>query len=200
MISNKELKGVNSPFRNFSLKMKIRSYKKQLENQNINLKDSSILDAGCGRGFSTQIIIDKFQPEKIYAFDFIESQIDLAKMMNLDAKFWVGSITDIDLPSSSCDFVFVFNVLHHVLGWREGIKEIFRVLRDEGHAIFEEPTGGYTTFTDRLVRNKHPEEGKFSKKEFEEELLKNNFFIIKDSSTFFGRYIALICQKKEKSI
>lgn len=195
MISEKELKGINSPFRNFSLNMKINSYKKQLVKLKINLKNLIILEAGCGRGFSTRIIINKFSPKKIYAFDFIEEQINLAKKMKLDAEFFVGDITRIDLPSGTFDFVFVFNVLHHVPMWKDGIKEITRVLKDKSYAIFEEPTGSYTTFTDNLARNKHPEEGKFSKEEFERELLKNNFKIVKDSSTFFGKYIALICQK-----
>lgn len=195
MISKKELKGINSPFRNFSLNLKINSYKKQLKKLHINLKDLTILDAGCGRGFSTRIIIDKFAPKKIVAFDIIADQITLAKKMKLEADFFIGSITDIDLPSAFFDFVFVFNVLHHVPCWKEGIAEVSRVLKVKGYVIFEEPTGEYTTFTDRLARNMHPERGKFTKREFEEELMKNNFFILKDSSTFFGKYIALICQK-----
>ena len=196
MISEKELKGVNSPFRNFSLNMKINSYKKQLEKLHINLEQLIILDAGCGRGFSTRIIIDRFSPKKIYAFDVIENQINLAKKMKLEAEFFVGDITNINLPSSLCDVIFVFNVLHHVPRWREGIKEVSRVLKEKGTVIFEEPTGSYTTFTDKLARNKHPEEGKFSRQEFEEELIKNNFTVIKDQSTIFGKYIALICYKK----
>ena len=48
MISKKELKAVNSPFRNFSLKMKINSYKRQLEKLHINLEQLIILDTGCG--------------------------------------------------------------------------------------------------------------------------------------------------------
>ena len=196
MISEKELKGVNSPFRNFSLNMKINSYKKQLEKLHINLEQLIILDAGCGRGFSTRNIIDRFSPKKIYAFDVIENQINLAKKMKLEAEFFVGDITNINLPSSLCDVIFVFNVLHHVPRWREGIKEVSRVLKEKGTVIFEEPTGSYTTFTDKLARNKHPEEGKFSRQEFEEELIKNNFTVIKDQSTIFGKYIALICYKK----
>ena len=195
MISEKELKGVNSPFRNFSLNMKINSYKRQLEKLHIKLEHLTILDAGCGRGFSTRIIIDKFFPKKIYAFDYVEKQINLAKKMKLHAEFFVGDITNINLPTSFFDFIFVFNVLHHVPRWREGIIEVSRVLKEGGCAIFEEPTGSYTTFTDKLARNKHPEEGKFSKQEFKEELSKNKFTVIKDSSTFFNRYIALICQK-----
>lgn len=54
MITEKELKGINSPFRNFSLNLKINSYKRQLEKLHIKIKDLTILDAGCGRGFSTE--------------------------------------------------------------------------------------------------------------------------------------------------
>ena len=196
MISQKELKGINSPFRHFSLKMKINSYKKKLDKLKINLNELTILDAGCGKGFSTKILIDKLAPKKTYAFDFLEDQVDLAKKLHLDAEFFQGSIADIKLPSTSCDFVFVFNVLHHVPEWKKGIKDVSRVLKDHGYAIFEEPTGSYTTFTDKLARNKHPEEGKFTKNEFEEELRKNNFTVLKDTSAFFGKYIALICQKE----
>ena len=133
MISKKELKAVNSPFRNFSLKMKINSYKWQLEKLHINLEQLIILDTGCGWGVSTKIIIDKFSPKKIYAFDFVEKQVLLAKKINLEAEIFYGSITNINLPSSSCDLVFVFNVLHHVPMWKEGIKEVSRVLKDKNY-------------------------------------------------------------------
>ena len=196
MISQKELKGINSPLRNFSLKLKIRSYKKQLEKLDINYENKVILDAGCGRGFSTKILCEKFQPKEIYAFDYLEEQIQLAKQLELKAIFWVGDITSIHIPDENFDIVFAFNVLHHVPHWKQGILEISRVIKNQGYAIFEEPTGSYTTFTDKFVRNKHPDEAKFSKKEFEADLLKNNFIILKDSSTFFGKYIALITQKK----
>ena len=193
MISEKELKGINSPLRNFSLKMKINSYIKQLKKLHINLEHLTILDAGCGRGFSTKILFDKLSPKKTFAFNFLEERVNLAKKLNLDTEFFQGSNTDIQLPAGSSDFVFVFNVLHHVSEWKNGIKDVSRVLKDNGYDIFEEPTGSYTTFTDHLARNKHPEKGKFTKQEFEAELYKNTFVILKDSSAFFGKYIALIC-------
>jgi hypothetical protein len=77
------------------------------------------------------------------------------------------------------------------------MKEVCRVLKIGGYVIFEEPTGSYTNLTDRLVRNKHPEEGKFSREEFITELTGNNFKIIEDASTFFGRYLSFICKLDE---
>ena len=124
MISVKELKGINSPFRNFSLNMKINSYKKQLTKLQISLENLLLLDAGCGRGFSTRIIIDKFSPKIIYTIVFQEEQINLAKKMHLDTEFFVVDIAKFNLISSIFDLIFVFNVLYHVPCWREAIKEV----------------------------------------------------------------------------
>ena len=194
MISDKELKGMHSPIRKFSLKMKIRSYRKKINKHGIKLDDLVVLDAGCGPGFSTQEILRSFSPKKIYAFDYLDQEIQFAKQLQIDAEFWVGSITNLIYPTNTFDFIFVFNVLHHVPEWRIGIQEIARVIKNEGYVIFEEPTGSYTSFTDRLARIKHPEEGKFSKEEFITELAKNRFTILDDSSTFFGRYLSFICK------
>jgi len=196
MISEKELKGVNSPFRAFSLKLKLRSYHKKFREIGIDLENTVILDAGCGRGFSTAIIIKRFNPCKIHAFDYLPEQIELAKKMDLQANFSVGSITDIKLLDDECDAVFVFNVLHHVPEWSDGIQEVARILKSGGHVLFEEPTKQYTNFTDKLVRNKHPEEAKFTREEFVNQLKIHDLTLIKDMSTFFGRYLALLCRKE----
>ena len=194
LISDKELKGVNSSFRAFSLNVKLRNYRRKFTQLGIDLSDSIVVDAGCGRGWSTALIIKLFQPRKIYAFDYLPKQIELAKKMKLSAKFSVDSITNIQLPSDICDAVFSFNVLHHVPAWTEGINEISRILKPDGYVLFEEPTERYTNFTDKLVRNKHPEEGKFSRKEFDVELRKCGLSLIQDMSTFFGLYLVLLCK------
>jgi ubiquinone/menaquinone biosynthesis C-methylase UbiE len=195
LISQKELKGVNSPLRGFSLKLKLRSYHNKLRKLGIDLENTVILDAGCGRGFSTAIILDRFKPNKVYAFDFLPEQIELAKKMNLTAEFFVGSITEIKIPTSECDMAFIFNVLHHVPQWEKGIQEVARILKVGGYALFEEPTKKYTNFTDKLARNKHPEEAKFTREEFISQLKLNSFVVIEDMSAFFGMYLALFCRK-----
>ncbi|MFX1253251.1 MAG: class I SAM-dependent methyltransferase [Promethearchaeota archaeon] len=196
MISERELKGVNSSFRAFSLNLKLRSYKKRLDQLDIDLTQTTILDAGCGRGFSTALILGLFRPKKVYAFDFLPQQVELAKEMKIPAEFFVGSIIDIKLAADICDFAFVFNVLHHVPEWFKGIQEIRRILKPKGYVIFEEPTKQYTTFTDRLARNKHPEEGKFTREELFQQLNANGFTLIHDMSTMFGLYLALLCRKE----
>ncbi|MFX0065770.1 MAG: class I SAM-dependent methyltransferase [Candidatus Hermodarchaeota archaeon] len=196
MISERELKGINNSLRAFSLNLKLRSYQKTLVQFGIDLTNTTILDAGCGRGFSTALILGLFRPKKVYAFDFLPQQIELAKEMKIPAEFFVGSITDIKLDATLCEFAFVFNVLHHVPNWPKGIQEIRRILKPNGYVIFEEPTKQYTTFTDRLARVKHPEEGKFTQEEFFQHLDANGFTLVKDMSTMFGLYLALLCRKE----
>lgn len=186
---------MNSPLRGLSQKLKLRSYHKKFRKLGIELENTVILDAGCGRGFSTAIILDRFKPKKVYAFDFLPEQIELAKKKNLSAEFFIGSITDIKLPTKECDAAFVFNVLHHVPQWHKGIQEIARILKMGGYALFEEPTKKYTNFTDKISRNKHPEEAKFTREEFIDQLNSHNFTLIEDMSAFFGMYLALLCRK-----
>ena len=106
---------MNSYFRQFFLKYyEFKVFKKFLKKNHIDLNKKVILDAGCGCGYSTELIIKEFQPEEIFAFDIAPNQIELTKQRKLSVNLFVGSMTDIKIPSEKFDAIFIFGVLHHV--------------------------------------------------------------------------------------
>ncbi len=110
-----------------------------LERQGIDLKGAVVMDAGCGSGYSTALILDRFHPRGIIAFDLMPEQIILANKRGLGVDFRVGDATGMDAENSSCDAVFIFGILHHIPAWREALSETSRVLKQGGVVLLEEP-------------------------------------------------------------
>lgn len=100
--------------------VELKVFQRFLKKQNIDLNNKAILDAGCGSGYSTEIISKIFNPSKIIAFDLMPEQIKLAQKRRTDA-------------------VFIFGVIHHVCSWKKALKEISRVLKNRGALLIEEP-------------------------------------------------------------
>jgi len=57
-----------------------------------------------------------------------------AKIKNnkLPVRLFLGDVRNIHFLSNKFDVVFVFTVLHHVVGWQGALKEINRVLKPGG--------------------------------------------------------------------
>ncbi|HJW87112.1 MAG TPA: methyltransferase domain-containing protein, partial [Candidatus Brocadiaceae bacterium] len=62
-------------------------------------------------------------------------------------------ITDIHYPDASFDVIYCSHVLAFVPNDRQGMRELFRVLKTHGWAILADPVG-YTKTTDRSFINK----------------------------------------------
>jgi ubiquinone/menaquinone biosynthesis C-methylase UbiE len=110
-----------------------------LERRGIDLSGAVVMDAGCGSGYSTTLIVDRFCPSRVIAFDLMPEQVMLAKKRGLGVDFHVGDATRMDAESASCDAVFIFGVLHHIPAWREALSETSRVLKPGGVMLLEEP-------------------------------------------------------------
>jgi ubiquinone/menaquinone biosynthesis C-methylase UbiE len=103
------------------------------------------LEVGCGRGVGTQIILDHFGAQEVWAFDLDEQMVELARrrLSPYPAARWrlsVGDATSIKAEDASFDAVFAFGILHHVPDWQRPVAEIRRVLRPSGRFFFMEVT------------------------------------------------------------
>ncbi len=106
-----------------------------------DVKGCSVLDYGCGSGENSVLIAS--HGGKPIGIDISHDLVDLAEQrMKLhghgDYKFLVASAHDIPVPDQSIDVVFGMAILHH-LDLRLASKEVFRVLKKGGRAIFLEP-------------------------------------------------------------
>jgi len=178
-MDNRELRFMNSAFRQFFLKhCEFRVFKKFLKNNSINLTHKSILDAGCGIGYSTELIMREFKPGKLVAFDIMPEQVAMAKQRGLPADIFVADVVDTGLASSSFDAVFVFGILHHVPEWRQALKEINRVLKPHGVFLDEEPDKKTLDDGERYLKLLHPRESRFEWPEFIDALEKAKFRVV----------------------
>lgn len=108
-----------------------------------DVRGLTVLDFGCGRGENTLLLAKR--GAKVIGMDISASLITLARRrLELNgipphsADFLVGSAHDIPLADGSVDVVLGIAVLHH-LDLELASREVFRVLKDGGRAIFQEP-------------------------------------------------------------
>jgi ubiquinone/menaquinone biosynthesis C-methylase UbiE len=105
------------------------------------LQGKKVLELGVGNG-KTLIAIHRQNPEEIYAVDFSEKAIEICKdkFQLDDIKFRVMDITLLDFPDDSFDAVVCYYVLNNLNEneRRLAVKEIYRVLKDDGLVLFED--------------------------------------------------------------
>jgi SAM-dependent methyltransferase len=101
-----------------------------------------LLDFGCGSGANTVLLANR--GAHVWAVDISEDLVRLgqrrlaANGRGGGAQFIVASAHDLPLPDDSIDIAFGIAILHH-LDLRLVSRELHRVLRPGGRAIFQEP-------------------------------------------------------------
>jgi len=104
------------------------------------LAGKSILDLGCGAGESS--VYFALQGADVYAYDIAEEMLKVADALahkyNVKLKFAHGNAAHLPYEDDCFDFVYGNGVLHHV-DLLPVMKEVRRVLKKGGKAIFVEP-------------------------------------------------------------
>ena len=66
-MDKRESRFMSSPIRQFFLKYyEFKIFKKLLKKNSIDLTNKVILDAGCGPGYSSELIIKEFKPKELF--------------------------------------------------------------------------------------------------------------------------------------
>jgi ubiquinone/menaquinone biosynthesis C-methylase UbiE len=173
-----EFFAMNNPMKRFFHKhWELRLFKGMLKGQNVDIEGKEIMDAGCGSGYSSRLIMGEFRPSRLFAFDLMPEQIELARKNHPDIEFSIGSMTEIDAEDESFDAAFVFGVLHHIKQRETAVKEVFRVLKPKGVLLVEEPRVGFTW------------------PEFEEGIGAGGLTVLDSRKFLFGYFRSYICQK-----
>lgn len=106
-----------------------------------DVRDKTILEYGCGDGENTVILANR--GANVIALDISPELLDIArKRLEVNhcdgVEFLVGSAHSLPLPNESVDVIFGMAILHH-LDLDLAAREVWRVLKKGGRAIFEEP-------------------------------------------------------------
>lgn len=110
--------------------------------------DADVLDVGCARGTSTELILRKLCPRRLAAFDLDPSMVEAARRRlrgaadsgSLDLR--VADAARMPYEDGSFDAVFESGIIHHIPDWRGALREVSRVLKPGGSFCFAEPSRG----------------------------------------------------------
>ena len=173
-----EFLAMNNPLRRWIQKhTEFRIFRNQLKRCFVDLDGKVIMDAGCGSGYSTELIVKEFHPSQVVAFDYMPEQINLARKRNLKVVFSIGDLTKIDSPDNTFDAVFIFGVLHHIPEWRKALSDTSRVLKPDGVLLVDEPRA------------------RFNWKDFESGIKHAGFGILDVRKFFLTYFHAYLCRK-----
>jgi ubiquinone/menaquinone biosynthesis C-methylase UbiE len=126
------------PLQRYWHKKRFREVSKLIQEVN-----GKVLDIGCADGIFSKVIFDKTRAKGLIGIDIVPSSIDWARnhwKTIRKMKFRVGDAEKLNFKKNSFDAVFALEMLEHVNRPKEVIKEVKRVLKKDGYAIFLVPT------------------------------------------------------------
>jgi len=97
---------------------------------------SDMLEIGCGDGWYSTVNYRKLQPRRLVGIDVSDAMVAAATARGLDAR--VMDAQQLSFADASFDLVVGRAILHH-LEFEPAMKEVHRVLRPGGSAVFMEP-------------------------------------------------------------
>ena len=170
-------------------------FESMMRSHHVHLHNATVLEAGCGSGYSTLMISERFQPRSIDAFDVEPVQIERARARHIPARFFVADIADTGLSSHLYEAAFLCGVLHHCAQWRTGLAELSRLLKNGGLLFLEEPTRPFIRFEKLLIGTSPANEAWRGLKEVRAEIPRVGLAIVEDRPLYFGLFRSLICVK-----
>lgn len=154
------------------------------------------LEVGCGRGVGVEIILERFGAGSVDAMDLDPRMIARARARLARHKervrLEVGDVTALDAPEGTYDAAFDFGILHHVPPWRDGLRELHRVLRPGGRLYAEEVLARFVRHPLWRRLLDHPQEDRFDHPGFVAGLEGAGFRVLKHRplGAWFGWYVA----------
>ncbi len=91
------------------------------------LNPQSILDVGCGEGFTLERLRTEGIGKKLEGVDYLDRAVELGMKEHPELTLKQGSIFDLKYKDNSFDVVICSEVLEHIENPAEGLKELVRV-------------------------------------------------------------------------
>jgi len=180
-----EEKFIKSPLKKLmQTQFEMRIFKLLLRTKGINILGLRILEVGCGAGYGFESIMKEFRPKEYQGFDINPQMVALtkakARKYKGEIKVFLGDIRYNNLPSSRFDVVFAFTIFHHIIEWREALKEVNRLLKPKGLFLVNEINNRSLNWFQRFLKVYHPFEARFTWKNFQKGLNNSGFKLFQD--------------------
>ncbi len=165
--------------------------------------DTQALEIGCGSGYGTQLILERFGAATVDAVDLDPAMIRragerLARYGNR-VRLVQGSATDLstalDAGDGSYGAVFDFGIVHHIPDWRNAVAEVARVLAPGGRFYFDEVTAHALARPSYKRLFDHPTEDRFSAEQFSDELAHHGLVVLGSRTRIQGDYLLGVAAK-----
>lgn len=108
-------------------KFLIKNYYSSLISLVKPLRPESVLDAGCGEGFTMDKISKSGLVKKIEGIEYSKDSIILGKKLFPNLKFTQGTVYELPYKNNSFDLVICTEVLEHLEDPTKALKEMLRV-------------------------------------------------------------------------
>ena len=121
----------------------------------------NVLDVGCGTGWATQAVIDRFAPERITAIDPAEGMLEqfrakFAERADIDVTILNADVETMPVPEGAFDLVICSMAYHWFPHKWEAAKQMARALKPGGVvAILMSGRGGEQAYRD-VIANIEP--------------------------------------------
>jgi ubiquinone/menaquinone biosynthesis C-methylase UbiE len=133
-----------------------------------DVSGKTVFDFGCGNGENTILLVKR--QAQVVSMDISAESVKVARKrleineVDEPVTFFAGSAHDIPLADESVDVVFGMAILHH-LDLKLAAKEVFRVLKKGGRAIFQEPVRNskFVWFVRNLIPYQAPDTSPFER-------------------------------------
>lgn len=105
----------------------IKNFEKTLAKEVKKLKISTILDAGCGEGFTLEFLRKQGIGKTHEGIDFLKTAIEIGQKIHPKVTLKQASIYELPYKANSFDLVLCTEVLEHLEKPQDAVKELFRV-------------------------------------------------------------------------
>jgi len=100
-----------------------------------DVKDKKILDAGSGEGYFLSLI----NSSKKFGVELSKKRISQALKLYPDLKIKIADVKELPYEDDFFDVIVCSEVLEHVSGYQQAIKEFKRCIKPDGHIILSFP-------------------------------------------------------------
>jgi 2-polyprenyl-3-methyl-5-hydroxy-6-metoxy-1,4-benzoquinol methylase len=110
--------------------------RKVLDQNNIDLENSSVLDAGCGTGIYSEWYASR--GANVSGVDISENAIESIRDSALPGEYYPSSLHNLPFDDEKFDIIHVFSVLYHIIDdrdWKRSLEEIDRCTKPGGHLL-----------------------------------------------------------------
>jgi SAM-dependent methyltransferase len=104
---------------------------------------ATVVDIGCYHGGFVAHVAGRTGVDRAIGVDYDANHIAIARMLHPELEFLESSAYDIPLPDGSADCVTFQEIIEHLQGPAEALREINRILRPSGTLIVTTPNAYY---------------------------------------------------------